>query len=466
MNLVEALRLLKENNLICEFIDKSISKDMMLRVLSKLKGENVKPWIKRNSGSRKILITLKREFLEGTGLNTIEFKNGLFKYGWNLVGNTRSSLILAPNKSDPEFGEMKDPSETYKRVLYATKNWYIRGTNIPPRLVKQYGFRCTNDRNLEKDVRSNERLFNEPRVYLFSVWNLIRSLGENTDVKEILYKLYSLSKRVENYGVHSYLIKLPSGIKFNIDPEYDNDRSYKNVAGWITQPVLPSWVKVEYDVYDDPIETMLDAFGLSDLRYTEAKRENDDVTSDEYDKNKNLTDDKFSDDDIDLGTYFLSSAIEKLKDYNSPGYDELKELLKKYDRHRMVIWNTAKKDEDDDQPESSSVVTITPGRIRGKEAAADNYPKVGLVVNRPIANVRVFPLRVTKDGKSCEISSFGSYGDGARNSDLVLSKELKRFLSDPEVVEAVRKSNEQLKKFDDRYNLKDRYISKQNWARW
>jgi hypothetical protein len=225
-------------------------------------------------------------------------------------------------------------------------------------------------------------------------------------------------------------------------------------------------VKVEYDVYDDPIETMLDAFRLSDLRYTEAKRENDDVTADEYAKNKNLTDDKFSDDDIDLGTYFLSSAIEKLKDYNSPGYDELKELLKKYDRHRMVIWNTAKKDEDDDQPESSSVVTITPGYIRGKEAAADNYPKVGLVVNRPIDNVRVFPLRVTKDGKSCEISSFGSYGDGARNSDLVLSKELKRFLSDPEVVEAVRKSNEQLKKFDDRYNLKDRYISKQNWARW
>ena len=69
MEFEKALNIIKESGLIVEFIEKSLSRDQMLRILSKLNPAfDPAKDVKKNQGSRKILITVGSDYLPNNNI--------------------------------------------------------------------------------------------------------------------------------------------------------------------------------------------------------------------------------------------------------------------------------------------------------------------------------------------------------------------------------------------------------------
>ena len=439
MEFNEALNIIKESNLIVEFIEKSLSRDQMIRMLGKLNPAfDPAKDIKKNQGSRKILITLKSGYLDGTKMGPKDFTDYLQKYGWNLVGYTKNSLVIAPLRLEGEYKTPKKQSKLYREVLEKTKGWYLRFSNVPPEHIKKYGFRTTKDRNIESNdqEKSGQRWFNQERVYVFSLENSIKTLGNAKEMGKIFEQLHDLIDNGQEYGDYAYLIKLPSTIPFRIDPEYDADKDQHNAAGFVNTSIPPQYVKLCVNYSRDVFGSVLDFIGLKDAYATyqdEFDPEVDQETRDWIAAHKN--DSYYC---IDLET-------------NNERKEKLKEILNDYNVDLMLIGI----------PTESGTRKANLVEVEAQESG-----NAYLVFNA--GGYQVFcGLRPSDDGNSADLRVLG-WNTDFRDREVVKSNELIRFLNDERVVELARDIDENI------YNKAQREFDPRNgnpainnsWSKW
>ena len=437
MEFNEALNIIKEANLIVEFIEKSLSRDQMIRMLGKLNPSfDPAKDIKKNQGSRKILITLKSGYLDGTEMGPKDFTDYLQKYGWNLVGYTKNSLVIAPLRLEGEYKTPKKQSKLYREVLEKTKGWYLRFSNIPPEHIKKYGFRTTKDRNIESNdqEKSGQRWFNQERVYVFSLENSIKTLGNAKEIGKIFEQLHDLIDNGQEYGDYAYLIKLPSTIPFRIDPEYDSDKSQHNSAGFVNTSIPPQYVKLCVNYSRDVFGSVLDFIGLKDayaVSHDDFDPEVDQSTREfiAADKSQSLC-------GIDLKT-------------NNDRKAKLEEILKYYNTDLMVLGTPTQKG-----TRKSYLVAIE------AQEDGDAYLVFG-------GGIFIYCGLREGDDQNADLSVLG-WNTYFRDREVLKSKELLRFLSDDRVVALAKDIDDNI------HNRAEREFDPRNgnpainnsWSKW
>ena len=439
MEFNEALNIIKEANLIVEFIEKSLSRDQMIRMLGKLNPSfDPAKDIKKNQGSRKILITLKSGYLDGTKMGPKDFTDYLQKYGWNLVGYTKNSLVIAPLRLEGEYKTPKKQSKLYREVLEKTKGWYLRFSNIPPEHIKKYGFRTTKDRNIESNdqEKSGQRWFNQERVYVFSLENSIKTLGNAKEMDDLFEQLHDLIDQGQSYGDYAYLIKLPATIPFRIDPEYDADKKLHNSAGFVNTSIPPQYVKLCVNYSRDVFGSVLDFIGLKDAYATYQDEFDPDVDQETRDSIAAHKNDTYY--GIDLKT-------------NNERKEKLKEILNDYNVDLMLIGI----------PTGSGTRKANLVEVEAQESGNAElvFSSNGYLV--------FCALKPSDDGDSADLRVLG-WNTYFRDREVVKSNELIRFLKDERVVELARDIDENI------YNKAKREFDPRNgnpavnnsWSKW
>lgn len=439
MEFEKALSIIKESGLIVEFIEKSLSRDQLLRILSKLNPSfDPAKDLKKNQGGRKILITIGSDYLDGTNMGPKDFTEYLQKYGWNLVGYTKKNLVIAPLRIEGEYKTPKKQSKLYLEVLEKTKGWYLRFSDVPPEHVKKYGFRSTKDRNIESNdqKKSGDRWFNQERVYVFSLENSVKTLGNAKDMSDIFEQLHDLIDGGQSYGDYAYLIKLPSTIPFRIDPEYDSDKRRHNAAGFVNTSIPPQYVKLCVNYSRDVFGSVLDFIGLKDAYATYQEGFDPDVDQDTRDWIAAHKNDKH---------YGID------RESNNERKEKLKEILNDYNTDLMLI----------------GLPTMS-GTRKGNliEVEAQENGNAYLVFNA--GGYQVFcGLRPSDDGDSADLRVLG-WNTYFRDRELVKSNELIRFLNDERVVELARDIDENIynkaqREFDPRNK---KHALSDTWSKW
>lgn len=403
MKFNEAISIIKESGLIVEFIEKSLSRDQMLRMLSKLNPSfDPAKDIKRNQGSRKNLITVKSDYLDGTKMGPKDFSDYLQKYGWNLVGYTKNSLVIAPLRMEGEYKTPKKQSKLYREVLEKTKGWYLRFSNVPPEHIKKYGFRTTKDRNIETNdqEKSGQRWFNQERVYVFSLENSIKTLGNAKEMGKIFEQLHELIRGGQSYGDYAYLIKLPSTIPFRIDPEYDADKMLHNSAGFVDTSIPPQYIKLCVNYSRDVFGSVLDFIGLEDA-YA--------VVHSDFDPEVDQNTREFIAAHKDEGLWGIDLET------NNERKEKLKEILKDYNPDLMVIGTPTMKG-----TRKSHLVAIE------AQENGDAYLVFG-------GSIYIYCSLRLGDDQNADLSVLG-WNTYFRDREVLKSKELLRFLNDERVV--------------------------------
>lgn len=439
MEINEAINIIRESNLIVEFIEKSLSKDQMIRMLVNLNPAfDPAKDIKKNQGGRKILITLKSDYLDGTKMGPKDFTDYLQKYGWNLVGYTKNNLVIAPLRLEGEYKTPKKQSKLYQEVLEKTKGWYLRFSNIPPEHIKKYGFRTTKDRNIESNdqEKSGQRWFNQERVYVFSLENSVKTLGNAKEMGDIFDQIHDMIDAGQGYGDYAYLIKLPSTIPFRIDPEYDSDKRQHNSAGFVNTSIPPQYIKLCVNYSRDVFGSVLDFIGLKDAYATYQEGFDPDVdqkTRDWIAAHKN--DQHYG---IDLKT-------------NNERKEKLKEILNDYNVDLMLIGLPTTRG-----TEKANLIEV--------EAQEDGNAELVFDGGSYLISCGLKP---SDDGDSADLRVLG-WNSYFRDREIVKSNEMIRFLNDERVVELARDIDENI------YNKAKREFDPRNrnpaidnsWSKW
>ena len=416
MKIENALRILNECGLICEFQNTVLSRDQLLRVLKRL-NPNFDPEndVRKKNQMRhnKEMITLKPNYLDGTNLGPKQFVQKMQAYGWNVLGYGYNQIVLAKSRETLDTDSMKFAKwDKLKELQGKLKNLYIRFSKMDPAFVKRVGFRGINDLNIDWDdpeKRDDSKKFNERHVYMFSLEHLIKSVGK-LNPEKILKKIYDLADYGPGFGRYAYFIRLPSSVKVYQDSEMKNDRSFGNSAVFTTQTILPQWIIGSFNTaIQDPRDEILHYLGLDDLVQDEPQDLTPELSQDEIEKTSAES----------RKSIFLSSITDKT---DNKIVNRLQELVKGYAKDKMIIYDPINK-------------------------IKEYFSYIGIREGKYFANRIYMVFVANKDGsyehQSLEIS-INRDGDSAtliipsevpnRSSEIQKSDELKRFLADPEVV--------------------------------
>lgn len=442
MKIRDALRILDECGLICEFQNTVLSRDQLLRVLKRLNPnfDPEKDIRKKNQMSHnKEMITLKPNYLEGTNLGPKQFVQKMKAYGWNVIGYGYRQIVLAKSRETLDTDSMKFAKwDKLKDLQGKLKNLYIRFSEMDPAFVKRVGFRGINDLNIDwddPDKRSDSKMFNERHVYMFSLEHMIKSIGR-LNLERILKKIYRLADYGQSFGRYAYFIRLPSSVKVYQDPEMKNDDSIGNSAVFSTQTILPQWIIGSFNTgIQDAKDEILKQLGLDELVQPEQQDLTPELSQEEIDKTSAEA----------RKSIFLSDINDKT---DNKIVNRLQELVKGYAKDKMLIYDPIYK-------------------------IKQYFSYIGIRESQYSANRIYMVFVANKEGSYKEQSleiSLNRAGDSAtltvpsevpyRSSEFQKSDELKRFLADPKVVKCVRAYT--TAKYEHKYNPRkhedDRYF--------
>jgi len=211
MKLNEALDILESNNYICEFLNHSVSKEKLQRLIekkfrlflkdcSKERGLYANSIIDSKQGCS--FTALNRSSLTSIADNLAKFVK---KYGWYLRDINGDTICL-----EAIYDLRKDSNDEcyFTHISYA-----------PPKIILKTGLRLRTNTNSEK------------RIYLCKHKN--KNELNYSDINS------GIPKESEDNNYHyMYLIKLPKNIPIYIDPEYgEEDNAY-----FVEVPIQPKYI--------------------------------------------------------------------------------------------------------------------------------------------------------------------------------------------------------------------------------
>lgn len=443
MKLHEALRLLRENDLICEFVNTVLTRDQLIRVLKRL-NPSFDPETdirkKNQMAHNKEMITLKPNYLKGTNLGPKEFADKMLGYGWNVLGYSYNQIVLAKARetSDPESLKFSK-WDKLKDLQNRAKGLYVRFSDYDPDMVKRVGFRGINDLNIDwndQEKRSSSKMFNERHVYMFSMEYLVKSAGSLNGDK-LLKRIYRLAHYGKSYGRYCYFIRLPSSVKVYNDPETKGDGIIGSSGVYTTQKILPSWIEGYYNVVSsDGKDEILHKLGLDDLGDTEERDVSSEIDDDTLNRRFDDVKKATTFEDTDYGD--TNSIVKRLQD-----------ALRNYDRKSMVIYDALKGDK----------------KYLASVGFKENYGIFFIFLRKADGDkfsggAEHIRFSINRDGTSATLLVPSEYE--VRSSNYKKSDELKRYLADPEVVACAKEyASSKDKKYDPRNHEEDRYFP--NW---